>query len=286
MSNQSEQAMTTDPTAVVAEGSKRPFTLYLDETGNRHPDKKPDPARAGRDWFAFGGVLVRGEDNDAARTLVDEFATRWKLRVPAHLTDMQSQKKGFAWLGRETQERCDAFWNDWKDVLVTAPVIGMGCVIDRPGYVARGYLERHGNDRWLLCRSAFDITVERAAKIAKREDRKLHVVFEADASFNKTVVGYFENLKRNGLGFDASNSGKYDPLTKEDFGTILGRVQYKPKAFSLLQIADSYVYAMARWRYDKHYPLYRHLRDHARIADFAFPGEGPKIGIKYYCFDA
>ena len=263
----------------------RPFTLYLDETGNRHPDKRPDAGREGRDWFAFGGIMVRGEDNDEARGLVDGFAKRWRLRGPAHLTDMRAEKGHFAWLERRTQEERDAFWTDWKGVLVGAPVIGLACVIDRPRYLARGYLAKHGNDRWLLCRSAFDITVERAAKIAKREDRKLHVVFEADPSFNKTVVGYFDNLKENGLAFDKANSGKYEPMPKEEFASILGRIQYKPKAFPLLQLADSYVYAMARAGYDKKFDLYRHVRDRARIADFAFPGEGAKLGVKYYCFD-
>ncbi|MBK3399395.1 MULTISPECIES: DUF3800 domain-containing protein [Methylobacterium] len=263
----------------------RPFTLYLDETGNRHPDKKPDITREGRDWFAFGGILVRGEDNDAARSLVDSFAEKWKLRGPAHLTDMRSEKKAFSWLERTTQVKRDEFWGDWKNVLTDAPVIGMGCVIDRPGYVGRGYLQKHGNNRWLLCRSAFDITVKRAAKIAMKEDRKLHVVFESDPSFNKTVVGYFENLKQNGLAFDQGTSGKYEPMSKENFANVLGRIQYKPKSFPLLQIADSFIYAIARAGYDKKFDLYRHIRDRARISDLAFPSENRNVGVKYYCFD-
>ena len=263
----------------------RPFTLYMDETGNRHPDKRSDASRQGRDWFGFGGILIRGEDNDAARDLLAEFAKKWRLRGPAHITDMLSEKKNFAWLGRLAQEDKDEFWADWKNVLCTANVIGLGCVVDRPGYVARGYLEKH-DDKWLLCRSAFDITVERAAKIAILEGRKLHIVFEQDAGINSTITGYFDNLKANGLAFDESNSSRYRPFSVEDFSKTLGRVQHKPKAHPLLQFADSYIYAMSRYGYDKNFGLYRHMRDRKRIADFAVPQDHlPNLGVKYYCFD-
>jgi hypothetical protein len=264
---------------------KRPITLYMDETGNRHPDKKSDKSRAGRDWFGFGGVLINGEDSDAARQLISDFAANWSLHHPAHITDMLSENKGFSWLGRRTQDDRDKFWRDWRNVLSNSGVIGIGCIVDRPGYVARGYLDKHA-DRWLLCRSAFDITVERAVKIARREERKLHIVFEQDAGINETITGYFHNLKENGLAFDPKTSGKYTPASKEEFAETLGRIQHKPKAHPLLQIADSYIYAMARHGYDKKFPLYRHLRDRRKIADFCLPNEClPHMGVKYYCFD-
>lgn len=263
----------------------RPITFYMDETGSRHPDKKSDSSRAGRDWFGLGGVLIRGEDNDAARTGVLEFAKRWKLRGPAHLTDMMSENKAFSWLGLVSQEKREEFWSDWRRTLTQANIIGLGCVVDRPGYVSRGYLQKH-KDPWLLCRSAFDISVERAVKIARGEGRKLHVVFEQDPGINKIMHGYFDNLKENGLAFDQNNSGKYAPLSQKDFAETLGRIQHKPKSNELLQLADSYIYAMARYRYDKKFGLYRHLRDMRRIADFALPEALlPGAGVKYYCFD-
>lgn len=79
---------------------QRPFTFYIDETGSRHPDKKSDKSRIGRDWFGLGGVLIRGEDNDKARQLVADFSEGWKLRGPSHITDMMAEKKNFAWLGK------------------------------------------------------------------------------------------------------------------------------------------------------------------------------------------
>ena len=263
----------------------RPYTLYMDESGNRHPDKKSDQSREGRDWFAFGGVLIRGEHSDTIRLLVEGFSKKWNLKHPAHITDMLSKRKGFSWLGRRKQSEVDEFWHDWTQVLCGAPVIGIGCVVDRPGYLARGYLDRHP-DRWLLCRSAFDITVERAIKIARLENRKLHVVFEQDPAFNSKVAEYHGNLKQSGLEFNASNSRKYSPLTQVEIAETLGRIQHKPKAHPLLQVADSYIYAMARQRYDRHFGLHGHMRDSKRIADHAVPaGMEGTMGVKYYCFD-
>lgn len=263
----------------------RPYTLYIDETGNRHPDKASDKSRVGRDWFGYGGVLIRGEHNDDARNLVSAFSNKWNLRKPAHMTDMLSERKGFSWLGKISQERRDEFWRDWRSVLINAEVIGIGCIIDRPGYINRGYLEAH-EDKWMLCRSAFDITVDRAAKIARLEERKLHVVFEQDAGINSTITDYFKNLKQNGLAFDAENSGKYAPLSQTEFCETLGRIEHKPKSHTLLQIADSYIYSMARNGYDKKFPIYRALRDHRKLANFSVPQEHIKtMGVKYYCFD-
>jgi hypothetical protein len=169
-------------------GAMRPYTLYLDESGNRNPDKKSDRSRFGRDWFGFGGMLIAGEDNDDARKLVTDFHEKWGLKGPCHMTDMLAEAKQFSWLERLSQGKREEFWRDWHDVLCSAKVIGMGCVVDRPGYVARGYLEKHKESRWLLCRSAFDITVERATKLAKHHGRKLHIVFESDHAVNRIVA--------------------------------------------------------------------------------------------------
>lgn len=46
-----------------------------------------------------------------------------------------------------------------------APVIGLACVIDWPGYNKR-YAEKYAENRWMLCKTAFSVVVERAAKFA------------------------------------------------------------------------------------------------------------------------
>lgn len=262
------------------------ITYYMDETGNRQPDKKADKSREGRDWFGLGGYLIRKPDETEAKALYAEIVDKWQVQSPFHITDMLAEKKGFSWLGRLPERRRAEFWSDYKEFLAAVPVLGTACVIDRPGYVARGYLEKHPNTKWLLCRSAFDITVERAAKYAISQGAKLDVVFESDIAINDTVKGYFANLKQNGLAFDPDNSAKYAPLSQKQFAGVLGSIEWKDKSSRMLQIADSYVYAIARQRYDRTFGVYRQLRDAARIINFALPDiESIKgMGIKYYCY--
>lgn len=261
------------------------YIFYIDETGSRHPDKNSDASRKGRDWFGLGGILVKQEDVITVKERHRDFCEMWNITRPLHMTDILAKKKGFAWIGKLSEERCKEFWSDYKEFLGTLPVVGHACIIDRPGYVNRGYLKNPG-DKWLLCRSAFDIVIERAAKIAQRDDRKLEIVFEGDIGINETIKGYFKNLKENGLAFDGGRSGKYKPLSKEEFAVILATIEYKGKSNSLLQIADSYIYAIARNKYDKKFDLFRHLGDRKRIVNFTLTNEEiPSMGIKYYCFD-
>ena len=101
------------------------------------------------------------------------------------------------------------------------------------------------------------------------------------------MKGYFKNLKTNGLAFDETRAGKYSPLTQAEFAETLGTIEYKAKASPFLQFADSYIYAIARQRYDRHFGVYCRLRDRKRIINFAL-GDADQIkamGIKYYCFD-
>ncbi|WP_161494574.1 DUF3800 domain-containing protein [Caulobacter sp. B11] len=258
----------------------------MDETGNRQPDKKSDLSRLGRDWFGLGGFIIRKEDEIEAKRLHDEIVASWNVKSPFHFTDMLAEKKGFSWLGRLSQRERDQFWLDYKAFLSAVPALGTACIIDRPGYVARGYIEKHPGTKWLLCRSAFDITIERAVKYAVSIGCKLDVVFESDIAINDTVKGYFANLKENGLEFDKDNSAKYAPLSKEVFAETLGTIEWKTKSSRMLQIADSYIYAIARQRYDRSFHVFRQLRDSAKIINFALPDtESIKaMGIKYYCY--
>jgi hypothetical protein len=259
---------------------------YMDETGNRQPDKKSDQSRLGRDWFGLGGFIIRSEDEAEAKRLHGEIVAAWRITAPFHFTDMLAERKGFTWLGRLSQRERDRFWTDYREFLSNVPALGTGCIIDRPGYVGRGYLEKHPGTKWLLCRSAFDITVERAVKYAIEQGCKLNIVFESDVAINETVKGYFANLKENGLAFDGANSAKYEPLTKEQFANTLGTIEYKTKTSRMLQIADSYIYAIARQKYDRGFGVFRHLRDTRRIINFALEdAERIKaMGIKYYCY--
>lgn len=260
------------------------ITLYLDETGARHPDRNSG-THASRDWFGMGGILIRQEDKVEAHKMRDAIASKWNIKSPFHMTDMINERAKFSWLGRITQKERDLFWSEYREYLATAPVLGIGCVIDRSGYVARGYVKNH-EDRWLLCRSAFDIVVERAAKYAISIGRQLNIVFESDFGMNDIVEGYFYNLQSNGLEFDKNKSDKYTPLSKEDFKSTLTSIENRPKSNRLLQIADSYIYAIARRGYDKKFDVYRRIHDEKRFIDCLLPKEQiSALGNKYYCFD-
>lgn len=260
---------------------------YMDETGNRHPDKKSTQERSGRDWFGLGGYLLLDTDKSAVLALHKQFCEEWRINQPFHMTDMLAAKKKFAWLGRLSDRDRSRFWEEYKDMISSIPALGTGCIISRPGYVARGYVRDYPDSKWLLCHSAFDITIERSAKYAMSIGAKLDVVFEADGPLNDTMKGYFKNLKENGLSFDGERAGKYQPLTQPEFHDTLGTIEYKMKANPFLQIADSYIYSIARQKYDRHFGVYCRLRDRRRIINFALgePDLIKAMGIKYYCFD-
>jgi hypothetical protein len=45
-------------------------SFYMDDSGTRHPDHNPGRRAAhGYDWFALGGILVKGEDEAEVRRL-------------------------------------------------------------------------------------------------------------------------------------------------------------------------------------------------------------------------
>jgi hypothetical protein len=276
------------PDTALSESPAPLLHLYLDETGPRHPDKPSTGAKHGLDWFAFGGFLIRQEDEANAKTSLDQFKDKWpQISAPLHLTDMRAETKKFAWIGRLSGQDRDRFWSTYRTFLATLPVAGVACVIDRPGYVARGYGSRVGEAKWMLCRSAFDIVVERAAKFAKHEGRRLKVFYEmADPDTNDMVEGYFYNIQENGMGFDATTSAKYLPLTADDFGYLLLDIEGKGKSNRLMQIADSYVYAIARGSYERKFSIYRRISEGGKLVTSQVPPEmAATLGVKTYCFE-
>src|SRR5690348_15108237 len=129
--------------------------FYMDDSGTRRPDHRPGkrPAHA-FDWFALGGVLVKGTDEAQARQLHDEFCRRWGLSCPIHSVEVRARNGGFLWLERRPERDRVIFYEELYQLLKAVPAVGLACVIDRPGYNAR-YLEKYGRQRWALCKSAF-----------------------------------------------------------------------------------------------------------------------------------
>jgi hypothetical protein len=163
------------------------FTLnfYMDDSGTRKPDRAPtdfDPKRPNH--FALGGILIMEDDEDQARAAHAALCERWRINYPLHSVDMRSAAKEFHWLRRDCPEY-QPFMDDLTQMLLGIPALGLACVIDRPGYDAR-YREKYGRNQWQLCRTAFNIAVERAAKHARRLGCPLRILPERSNKDDET----------------------------------------------------------------------------------------------------
>jgi hypothetical protein len=145
----------------------RILNFYMDDSGTRTPNRKPMPFDATtKDFFALGGVLINEEDEAHSRKLYSDFASRWSIAYPLHSVEIRHSTGNFTWLKRDSAEY-GKFMNDLTQTLLAMNVLGIACVIDRPGYDAR-YREKYGRRQWHLCQTALCIVVERAAKFARR----------------------------------------------------------------------------------------------------------------------
>jgi hypothetical protein len=121
--------------------------FYLDDSGTLHPDHDPGKRAAHAfDWFALGGVLVKDSDEPLARELHSAFSRKWGITCPIHSVEVRALTKGFLWLARRPKRDKEIFYEDLYQLLKAVPVVGLACVIDRPGYNLR-YRERYGRQR-------------------------------------------------------------------------------------------------------------------------------------------
>jgi len=166
--------------------------LYLDDSGARHPDHAPVENQF-RDWFGLGGVLLREKDEVVARALHKEFCEKWKIDYPLRSFDIRQRTRRFSWLGMLADEKRNQFMDDLAKLMTSIPTHGHACVIDRPGYDAR-YRDKHAGHRWLLCKTAFTVLVERAAKIARKQGCRLRIYPETgDPNADAVVESYYDD---------------------------------------------------------------------------------------------
>ncbi|MEX0922106.1 MAG: DUF3800 domain-containing protein [Rhodovibrionaceae bacterium] len=261
--------------------------FYMDDSGTRHPDHKPGRVpRHGHDWFGLGGVLIKQEDEDAARAAYDELCSCWKISAPLRSADIRSKAGPFAWLGKLETAELERFYEELYQLLATIPVTGHGCVIDRPGYNAR-YREKYGRERWSLCKTAFSVSVERAAKLARGQGYKLKVFVErGDPKADKHAKQYYDSLRKTGTPFDPKTSGKYAPLTAAELADTLYEFRTKFKSSPLMQIADLYLWPICIGGYDQANRTYARLKKDGKLIDCLLDAEQiPAGGIKYSCWE-
>lgn len=108
----------------------------------------------------------------------------------------------------------------------------------------------------------------------------------ANRDADQALRNYFALLKDGrGLGFSQSTSAKYAPMDPKTLKATLIDLERKDKSSKLMQIADTYVYAIARGKYDGDFPLFAELVASKRLIDAQLEiSQVETTGIKYYCF--
>lgn len=266
------------------------INLYLDDSGTRNPDRGPRDLlpRHGHDWFALGGVLIRDSDEVAFRSEYSAFYEKWSavgLAAPLHSSEIRAKTDAFRWLRACPPVQQDDFNDDLRRLATRPELTAIACVIDRPGHNAR-YQPVYGDGRWRLCKTAFSIVVERAAKYARGRGCRLRVNVErSDKSVDARLKRYYDDLRSAGPPFSVDRSSKYSPLAAEEFLETLYEFRVKNKSSPLIQMADLCLWPVCIGGYDAQNRAYRALRDAGSLIDSKLPTtEVDACGIKYSCF--
>lgn len=259
--------------------------LFIDDSGSRDPDHQPAEARDDRmDYFALGGILVRSEDVPELERRHAAFCARHRITYPLHSNKIRGGRGHFGWLKKPENSRL--FFPDLDAFMLDLPVIGIAAVIDRPGYVAR-YREAYAERLWLMCKTAYSILIERAAKYADSQGRTLRVFFEESGKAeDRDLQAYAKSLKADGMPFDGNKAAAYGSLTAADFRRVVrGEPKRRTKKTPMIQLADLMLYPMAKGGYDPAYRPYVDLMAAGRLIDAQLrPQDRPLLGIKYSCF--
>ncbi|RBW57608.1 DUF3800 domain-containing protein [Phaeobacter gallaeciensis] len=260
------------------------LVYFIDDFGARTLLKRelPEGAPLNESAFALGGIIVRSEDIENLSASVESLCKQFE--VPAlHGNTIRVKKGKFAFLKRDA-ERAKTFMNELEALVVDERITANACVICRPGYRDRYGGENMDASKWEMCRTAFDISVERAAKLARSWDRTLSVVYEKTGKKEDRLLdGYFKSLKMNGTGFDVDNSQGYGPLSSSNFGETLGSIRGDGKNNQMLQIADLVLHPLCHRVSGKKNRAYEELCKKELLIDYRHESEN--VAIKYSCFD-
>jgi hypothetical protein len=261
------------------------YDLYVDDSGSRSLDITPSAEEVGPDAFALGGILVPSEQTALLADRVRDLKSSCGIEHHLRSYEIRNKKNRFAWMAKDA-ERAKRLYAGINALVTAMPAWATAVVIDRTGYGAR-YRGKHGKDRWELCKSAYDILIERAAKIASCDGRRLKVFVEMTGPREDNLIRqYHANLRTNGLEFAAPNSSKYRPLAAEDFARLtMKNPQFTRKGNPLSDLADLVLFPLVMAKFKPEYGPYRHLCDTGKIIDARLVDGPADCGVKYYCFD-
>lgn len=266
---------------------KDEYYLYIDDSGNRFPDRQQSIDREdGMDHFALGGVLIKKQDKNAVARDFYSFRDKWNITYPLHSTEIRGMRGNYSWL-EESSKKKENFLSDLESFLVNIPVIGFAAVVHRPGYNAR-YAQQYGDKRWWMCKTAYSVLIERVSKYVDSKQGVLHVRFEmCGKREDEAILSYAKELKQTGHPFDLQRAEKYLGLVANDYRRIiLGDPKQRTKDNLYIQIADLYLFPMAKRGYDSNYRPWVVFNENEKIIDaFLSTEEKPLLGVKYSCFD-
>ena len=233
----------------------------------------------------MGGLLIPAEHVKMLENCLVSLRERHGIEVPFHSSKMRSRKDGWGWLGID-MERATLLYHDLNKLIECMPGHATGCIVHRPGYVAR-YSYYPKAERWRLCKSAYAILVERAAKLAMAQGRKLAVYVEqTGVKEDKAIREYHRSLRQDGMIFNPVTSLEYKPFEANGFRlSLLENPYFFDKNNVIGQLADLLLYPLIKGKYDPSYKPYQLLRESGRIIDQSLSEEDLNLGVKYYCFD-
>jgi hypothetical protein len=258
----------------------------MDDSGSRDPDRARtlDPHLV--DWFGLGGVIVHEEDIPSIEIRVEEFRSRWPHpEAPLHSWEIRARKDGFRWLRKASAAKRERFLGELSDLMCSLPIIVHATVVDRPGYNRR-YMQEYGPRRWKLCRTAFNVAVERAAKFANSRGARLRVYVEqSDKVTERMLKEYFNAMRKDGLPFNPQTSAKYAPFGQAELASTLLEFRVKTKGSIPMQLADLALWPVCKGKYMPDNMALIALTTSGKLLDAQCTPENGLYGIKYSCFD-
>lgn len=262
------------------------FHFYMDDSGSRDPDKNRNADPNSPPWFGLGGLIVHSSEVALAKDSLSDFRSRWpELKDhPLRSYNIRNMTGSFRWLADASMTRRREFFDDLTSTMLSLPVHGMACVVDRPGYNER-YREIYGQRRWKLCKTAFNIAVERAAKYARFHGARLRVFIErSDRATETQMRSYYDDMRAHGLPFDQSKSAIYAPLCADGLRETLYEFDVKTKNSVLMQAADLMLLPLCKGGYNADERIFAALKAAGKLLDCRCNAENGLLGIKYSCF--
>ncbi|OEE69236.1 DUF3800 domain-containing protein [Enterovibrio norvegicus] len=265
------------------------YFLFIDDSGSPCPDRIEPQRRDGLDAFALGGFLIQEKEVERVKELHKALMVSQGFECPEgtfkhhlHSTKIRCKKKHFDVL--KDQNREAAFIDALNSFICELPIIAHACVVDRQAYRLR--YDGVYQDKWGLCRSAYQILIERAVKFVRSVGgRKLIVYVEKTGpKEDRKIQNYHDNLLTQGMEFDVGRSSTYSPIGGDEISAIVSKkVKFQTKDSRLMQIADLVLYPLIKAGYNPEYPPYKLLMQNKKVVDCVVE-DISSMGVKYYCF--